>query len=111
MTHDILVIIHSTPYGNSRAKEAIDYILTCSAYDQNIGVLFLGDGRYCLTPNQSSGSIAQKNISKQLSAFELYGIEHIYCENIDFTPSIECQPCDSATIKNLLNNSRYLVNF
>lgn len=111
MKYDILTIIHSAPYSSSRAKEGLDYILTCSAYDQKIAILFIDEGRQCLRAAQDSNLLQQKNFSKQLSALELYGIEDIFCENLDFTPAINCHSCNPAQIKELLQNSKHLVNF
>lgn len=111
MKYDILTIIHSAPYGSSRAKEGLDYILTCSAYDQKIAILFIGDGRQCIKAAQNSTLLQQKNFSKQLSALELYGIEDIFCDDMDFTPVINCHSCSQEQIKELLQNSKHLVNF
>lgn len=111
MKYDILTIIHSAPYGSNRAKEGLDYILACSAYDQKIAILFISDGRQCLRAAQNSTPLQQKNFSKQLSALEFYGIEDVFCENLDFTPAINCCSCNPAQIKELLQNSKHLVNF
>lgn len=109
--HDILIIIHSTPYGSSRAKEGLDYALTCSAYDQNIALLFCGDGRHCLNPQQNPATIKQKNFAKQLNALEMYGIEDVFTDTPYPDSCISSTPLTNTGLQQLLHNSRHVVNF
>jgi tRNA 2-thiouridine synthesizing protein C len=109
--HDILVIIHSAPYGNNRAKEGLDYALTCSAYDQNIALLFSGDGKHCLNQQQSPITIKQKSFAKQLSALEMYGIDDIYTDAPYPKGCIASSPLTANELQLLLQNSRHVVNF
>lgn len=109
--HDILVIIHSAPYGNNRAKEGLDYALTCSAYDQNIALLFSGDGKHCLNQQQNPTAIKQKNFTKHLSALEMYGIEDIYTDAPCSKGCIASKALATNELQLLLQNSRHVVNF
>lgn len=109
--HDILIIIHSPPYGSSRAKEGLDYALTCSAYDQNIALLFCGDGLHCLNPQQNSAAIKQKNFAKQLNALEMYGIEDVFTDTPHPDSCISSTPLTNTGLQQLLHNSRHVVNF
>lgn len=80
-TKQIGITLSHAPYGKNLAHEAIDAILAFGAYDQNITLIFTGDGVLQLLPEQNAAAIEQKSIAKQLSAFALYGIESIYaCE-------------------------------
>lgn len=109
--HDMLIIIHSAPYGSSRAKEGLDYALTCSAYDQNIALLFCGDGLHCLNPQQNPTHIKQKNFAKQLGALEMYGIEDVFTDNPCPDSCIKSSHLSSIQLQQLLHNSRHVVNF
>lgn len=75
----ILFISRHAPYGNSLSREALDAILAASAYDQDLGLLFMDDGVFQLIREQDPLSITQKNMASSLEALELYGIENIYC--------------------------------
>ena len=94
MKKNILVIIRTAPYGQSKSKDAIDFILTAAAYDQELHVLFQGDGVFHLLPNQDPSGIPSKNINKLLSAFEMYEIENIHADN----GSLAQRSMNSATI-------------
>ena len=74
----ILLLWPYPPYGNSNSREALDLALAFGAYEQNLAILFTGDGVWNLLPHQQSSGISQKSISQMLGALPLYGIESIY---------------------------------
>lgn len=76
-THDILILQRHAPYGSSIAREGLDFILTSAAYDQNLTVLFLGDGVFQLLDNQSSQAISLKNHGSALEVLPLYEVENL----------------------------------
>ena len=78
MAKDILIIQRSAPYGSSLAREGLDYVLTAAAYEQNISLLFLGDGVFQLLKNQDSQDISLKNQLSALEVLPLYDIENLY---------------------------------
>lgn len=78
MTQKILVLQRHAPYGNNLAREGVDYILTCAAYDQDLSILFMGDGVFQLIDNQQSAQINLKTHLGALKLFELYDIQNIY---------------------------------
>lgn len=78
---NILIICRTSPYGSSRAREAIDLILAGAVYEQEINVLFMADGVFLLLPQQQAKQIAQKSFSSMLAAFELYGVNHLYADS------------------------------
>lgn len=77
-THDILILQRHAPYGSSVAREGLDFILTSAAYDQNLTVLFLGDGVFQLLSNQDSKAIELKNHASALEVLPLYDVENLY---------------------------------
>ena len=77
-THDILILQRHAPYGSSIAREGLDFILTSAAYDQNLTVLFLGDGVFQLISNQDSKAIELKNHASALEVLPLYDVENLY---------------------------------
>jgi len=77
MTKKILIINRSAPYGSSLAREGLDYVLTSAAYDQDICLLFSGDGLFQLLKEQQPKQI---NLKSQIGAMEilpLYDIENL----------------------------------
>lgn len=78
MTQKILVLQRHAPYGNNLAREGVDYILTCAVYDQDLSILFMGDGVFQLIDNQQSAQINLKTHLGALKLFELYDIQNIY---------------------------------
>ena len=83
MSKKILIIQRSAPYGSSLAREGIDYVLTSAAYDQDISLLFLGDGIFQLLANQNSKDISLKNQLSALEVLPLYDVENLYATHED----------------------------
>lgn len=71
----LLFISRSPPYGADRARALLDMALAASVYEQDMKLLFLGDGVYQLLRDQDCGRIGQKTLGKAMEALELYGIE------------------------------------
>ena len=83
MSKNILVIQRCAPYGSSLAREGLDYVLTSAAYDQNIQILFLGDGIFQLLKNQDSSDIQLKSHLGAMEVLPLYDIEDLYAVKED----------------------------
>lgn len=78
MKKKILVLMRQAPYGSSLARDGLDYILTSAAYDQDITILFLGDGVWQLLKQQNGKSIYAKTHSASLEVLPMYDIESLY---------------------------------
>ena len=78
MSKNILIIQRTAPYGTSLAREGLDYVLTSAAYDQNIQILFMGDGVFQLVKNQNSSDIQLKSQLGAMEVLPLYDIEDLY---------------------------------
>ena len=83
MTKKILIIQRTAPYGSSLAREGLDYVLTSAAYDQDISLLFLGDGVFQLLKNQHPQDINLKPQGSALEILPLYEIDQIYAVKED----------------------------
>jgi len=83
VTNKILIIQRTAPYGSSLAREGLDYVLTSAAYDQDISLLFLGDGVFQLLKNQQSQDINLKPQGSALEILPLYDINKIYAVKED----------------------------
>ena len=76
----LLLVIRHSPYGSSLARASLDVALAAAAFDQQISLLFAGDGVLQLLPGQDCESRGVKNVGRLLSSLPLYGIEHIYVD-------------------------------
>ncbi|MEH6344701.1 MAG: sulfurtransferase complex subunit TusC [Bermanella sp.] len=83
MTNKILIIQRTAPYGSSLAREGLDYVLTSAVYDQDISLLFLGDGVFQLLKNQDSLGVNLKPQGSALEILPLYDISKIYAVKED----------------------------
>ncbi|UZE97897.1 sulfurtransferase complex subunit TusC [Alkalimarinus alittae] len=115
----VLVILSSSPYGGSLAKEAIDYCLAAAAFEQNIQLLFTGDSVLQLLKDQQPTGISQKNISKMLSALPIYGVDQFYveqsalsCYGLEHAPlCLPATPVTSHQMSALLADANITLNF
>ncbi len=119
MTHKILIIARSAPYGSSLAREGLDYVLTSAAYDQDISLLFLGDGIFQLLKEQQPKQI---NLKSQIGAMEilpLYDIEDLFVveedlieRNIDTKDlGMKVMPIKRADVSQLINSQDKVLSF
>ncbi len=76
----LLFIFRHAPYGSSIARDGLDALLAASAYDQDLSVLFLGDGVFQLVGDQQSSGISSKSLSATLPALPIYDIDQIYVQ-------------------------------
>lgn len=116
----LLFISRHAPYGSSLAKDALDAVLACSAYDQQLSLLFMDDGVFQLLTNQASADIAQKSFSSLLPVLPLYEINSIYVHyeslekrqiTINELVLDSVQIIDSAAICSLLAQQDQLLSF
>ena len=68
------------PYGTIYALESLQVVLIAAAFDQDVSLVFVDDGVYQLTNNQSTDGIGMKNFSPTYSALGDYDINKIYIE-------------------------------
>lgn len=74
-----LLFIHThAPYQDFRAQETLDAILTASAFDQDITVLYMADGVYQLLARQDSVLLGQKPPDAATRGLHFYDINSVY---------------------------------
>lgn len=77
MAKSVLIICKQAPWSNISARETLDLALAGGAFDLPISMLFIGDGVFQLAPEQQAKTIQQKDISANLQALPLFGIEQL----------------------------------
>lgn len=78
MSKSMLVISRQAPWAGPSAREALDIVLAGGAYDLPLGMLFMDDGVFQLTGAQQPGEIQQKNLSANLQALPMFGIDELF---------------------------------
>lgn len=82
MAKSLLIISRQSPWSGPSAREALDIALAGGAFDLPIGMLFMDDGVFQLLPAQQSAAIQQKDLTANLQALTLFGVEELYaCEH------------------------------
>lgn len=119
MKKSFLLICRRAPYGQSLAREALDVALTAATFDQQVAMLFLGDGVLQLLKTQQPAVIAQKALDKQLAALPLYDIETVYVEaealqrrGLSVSDlALPAQPLSAAAIAEHINTHDVVLGF
>ena len=78
----VLFILQRAPYGSSATREALDAALAAAAFEQNVQILFTGDGIWNLLPEQDASSIDNKDTGKMLQALDYYDISEVFVDDI-----------------------------
>ncbi|NWD27427.1 sulfurtransferase complex subunit TusC [Pseudomonas yamanorum] len=78
MSKSLLVISRQAPWSGPSAREALDIVLAGGAFDLPIGLLFLDDGVFQLAASQDAKAVQQKDLSANLQALELFGVEDVF---------------------------------
>ncbi|WDU64450.1 sulfurtransferase complex subunit TusC [Pseudomonas poae] len=108
MSKSLLVISRQAPWAGPSAREALDIVLAGGAFDLPIGLLFMDDGVFQLAPNQNAKAVQQKDLSANLQALSLFGIDDVFaCSHSlgerGLTPPATAQALDSAAICRLID--------
>ena len=114
----LLFITRSPPYGAGRARAVLDMALAASVYEQDIELLFLGDGVYQLLRNQDGASIGEKTLGNAMEALELYGIDKPLAEAAALAERnlraedlvIPAEALDAQGIRDLIEQSDVVFN-
>ena len=78
MSKSLLIVSRQAPWSGPSAREALDIALAGGAFDLPIGMLFLDDGVLQLAGSQQPGTLQQKDLSANLKALPLFGVEALY---------------------------------
>ena len=115
----ILIVFRKAPYGNLLAREALELALATAVFDQQLTLIFSGDGVWQLLNNQNSEGIDSKNTGKLLCAFPVYDISEIYVDADALTERqitatdllIETQIVTKDRLMELMNQADIIFNF
>ncbi len=113
MHKQLTLISRQSPYGSVSAREALDVALASAAFDMQVHLVFLGDGVFQLCQNQQPDALGLKNLSSNLQALELFGVETVYVLDSDLSARgldanslcIPVQVLDTSALQALLATS------
>jgi tRNA 2-thiouridine synthesizing protein C len=75
-----MFVNRTAPYGTVYALESLEVVLITAAFDQDVSVVFIGDGVWQLKKGQQTKGIETKNFSPTYRALEGYDVEKLYVE-------------------------------
>lgn len=78
MAKSVLLISRQAPWAGIAAAEALDIALAAGAFDLPLSILFMDDGVFQLLDEQQPQILEQKNLSANLQALPMFGIEQLY---------------------------------
>ncbi|MDH4199315.1 MAG: sulfurtransferase complex subunit TusC [Spirochaetia bacterium] len=76
----IMFVMQKPPHGSIYPYEGLEFILISGAYEQDISLVFLGDGVYNLKKDQDTSELGIKGFVKTYRTLEGYDIENIYVD-------------------------------
>ena len=109
MSKSLLVISRQAPWSGPSAREALDIVLAGGAFDLPIGLLFMDDGVFQLAPHQNAKAVQQKDLSANLQALGLFGIDDVFaCHHSlaerGMAPPASAQALSSTEISQLIDH-------
>ncbi len=76
-----VLVIHTQPsFNNLAGKEALDLSLILGSYEQDVSVVFYGQGVFQTLAHQDAESILQKDYISTIKALDIYDIENVYVD-------------------------------
>jgi tRNA 2-thiouridine synthesizing protein C len=76
----IMFVMQKPPHGSIYPYEGLEFILITGAYEQDLTLVFVGDGVYCLKKDQDTSALGIKGFMKTYRTLEGYDIEKLYVD-------------------------------
>jgi tRNA 2-thiouridine synthesizing protein C len=74
----VAFVFSSAPHGSASGREGLDALLAMSAFTDDIGVFFLGDGVFQLLTGQQPQAVLARDYIATFRVLPLYDIETFY---------------------------------
>jgi len=115
----LLVVVRHSPYGSSLARTALEVALSSATFEQDVGLLFMGDGVLHLLPEQNSSTIGVRNIARLIASFPLYDLEALFADKAALVQYAlapqelpqKLQLLDDDAMATLCNNYDHILSF
>jgi len=107
------------PHGSIYAYEGLEVILISAAYEQDVSVMFMGDGVLALKKGQDTTELGIKGFAKTYGVLEGYDIEKIYVDKLSLEERglteddlvIDVEVLEPAKINEMMNEQHVLMPF
>ncbi len=76
----IMFVMRQAPHGTIYSYEGLEAVLITSAYEQDVSMVFIGDGVFALLKGQETGDIGLKGYIDTYRVLPDYGVEKIYVD-------------------------------
>ena len=115
----ILFLNRKPPHSTQACQEAVDAMLTCSVFAQEISLLFMDDGVYQLLDGQDPGQLPVKNAGAAYQSLSLYDISQVHVDMVSLEArgielaalSIEAIPVARGKISELLEQQDMVLSY
>ncbi|QEY58971.1 sulfurtransferase complex subunit TusC [Pseudomonas sp. C27(2019)] len=117
MAKSVLLISRHAPWAGVSAAEALDIALAAGAFDLPLSILFMDDGVLQLLAQQQPQTLEQKDLSANLQALPMFGIEQLYVAQqclsqrglADRPLALAADKLDDQQIQQLIRQHDYVV--
>jgi len=114
----IMHVLRHAPHGTIYTYEGLEMILIMAAYEQDLSVVFIGDGVYALKKSQDTSGIGIKGFSKTFMALDGYDVEKLYVDKLSLEERglteddlvVDVEVLDSATIGSLMKEQDVIIH-
>ncbi|WP_394375855.1 sulfurtransferase complex subunit TusC [Stutzerimonas frequens] len=117
MARSLLIISRQAPWSGPSAREALDIVLAGGAFELPLGMLFLDDGVFQLAAAQQAASVEQKDLTANLQALPLFGIDALFAARRSLSERNLAEPAlalpveilDDAGLRTLINRYDHVI--
>ena len=114
----IMHVLRHAPHGTIYTYEGLEMILIMAAYEQDLSVVFIGDGIYALKKDQDTAGIGIKGFSRTFMALDGYDVEKLYVDRQSMEERglteddllVDVEVMDAASIGKLMNEQDVVIH-
>ncbi|NTU88268.1 MAG: sulfurtransferase complex subunit TusC [Chlorobiaceae bacterium] len=114
----IMHVLRHAPHGTIYSYEGLEMILIMAAYEQDLSVVFIGDGVYAIKKNQDTAGIGIKGFAKTFMALDGYDVEKLYVDRLSLEERglseedllVDVEVLDSSEIGALMNGQDVIIH-
>ncbi len=114
----IMHVLRHAPHGTIYSYEGLEMILIMAAYEQDLSVVFIGDGVYAIKKNQDTAGIGIKGFAKTFMALDGYDVEKLYVDRVSLEERglseedllVDVEVLDSSEIGALMNGQDVIIH-
>lgn len=114
----IMHVLRHAPHGTIYSYEGLEMILIMAAYEQDLSVVFIGDGVYAIKKNQDTAGIGIKGFAKTFMALDGYDVEKLYADRLSLEERglseedllVDVEVLDSSAIGALMNGQDVIIH-